>query len=158
MPDKKRVPWKFEQGLYDHRKGYLVDIEKHVKGKFEQEGGLPGTPGEGVPGSPYAFLTASGRPCTDANLTRCKREEILPQAFAGNVIHKYLSKHYFPQLLIKRMQEEEKHEARIALLIGSPSFRYANIKFVAILGTGISLINRKQIKKRTRCPDWIFRG
>ena len=115
MPDKRCVPWKFEQGLYDHRKGYLVDINKMksmLKGSLNKRG-VCHTPGEGVPGSPYAFLTASGRPCTDANLTRCKREEILPQGFAGNVIHKYLSKHYFPQLLI-RMQEEETHEARIA--------------------------------------------
>ena len=30
----------------------------------------------------YAFLSASGRPCTDANLTRCKREGIPLQASA----------------------------------------------------------------------------
>ena len=78
-----------EEGL----PGYLVEVENHDKGKFGQEEGLPY-----VPGLPYAFLSASGRPCTDANLTRCKREEILPQGFAGNIIHKYLSKHHLPQI------------------------------------------------------------
>ena len=61
-----------------------------------------------VPGLPYAFLSASGRPCTDANLTRCKREEIVPQAFAGNT--QILSKHHWPQL---PMQEKEKQETRL---------------------------------------------
>ena len=41
MPDKKRVPWKFEQGLYDYRKGYLVDINKMksmLKGSLNKRG------------------------------------------------------------------------------------------------------------------------
>ena len=56
------------------------------KWKFERDEVGCHMAGEGLPGWPYAFLSASGRPCTDANLTRCKREEILPQPFAGNII------------------------------------------------------------------------
>ena len=71
-----------------------------------------------VPGLPYAFLSASGRPCTDANLTRCKREEIVPQAFAGNT--QILSKYHCLQL---PMQEKEKQETRLGRYVHSQIFQ-----------------------------------
>ena len=110
-----------------------------------------------VPGLPYAFLSASGRPCTDANLTRCKREEIVPQAFAGNT--QILSKYHCLQL---PMQEKEKQETRLGRYVHSQIFQLQ----ICLICDGFQNWEKfeqdappsKQIKKRTMCPSWIFRG